>query len=363
MSTPLEDRLRAHFAEQAAREQLGEPDPQAIIDRAQAGPRPLPAGRRARPGRTARIAVVAGLAAACLLVVAVVATTDRNRDSVDIGNEPSTTESEPGTSVTPTTTPPAPTPTTTPTLQVPQTSQGVAVVRLGVLGWWDGQGWVDPEDDAPVPLEGGEEYQVTGVGVPDVATVTGPAPELRGCGIGEVYGVALPSFDAALTAHVAVTGVTDIQPRPVTLLDPAGYRNEAVTGLAGLGINDSQPTVTQAVRVDLDGNGSDEVLLTVTRSPGPGTPARPGDYSVLFVRRVVAGSVEVTSYDQSIPDPTIAGPQYVDKVTVGAVADLNGDGRMEVITEHELFEGQSAYAYELDSGGNMTPVLGVSCGV
>jgi hypothetical protein len=36
---------------------------------------------------------------------------------------------------------------------------------------------------------------------------------------------------------------------------------------------------------------------------------------------------------------------------------------MEVITEHELFEGQSAYAYELDSGGNMTPVLGVSCGV
>ncbi len=51
------------------------------------------------------------------------------------------------------------------------------------------------------------------------------------------------------------------------------------------------------------------------------------------------------------------------EVTVGAVADLNGDGRMEVITEHELFEGRSAYAYELDPSGAMTPVLGVSCGV
>ena len=84
---------------------------------------------------------------------------------------------------------------------------------------------------------------------------------------------------------------------------------------------------------------------------------------MLFVRRAVAGSVEVTSFDESIPDRTIAGPQYVDALRVGAVADLNGDGRMEVITEHELFEGRSTYAYELDAAGGMTPVLGVSCGV
>lgn len=68
-----------------------------------------------------------------------------------------------------------------------------------------------PVGDQPVPLQGGEEYQVTGVGVPDVATVTG-----------ETYAVSLPGFDAPLTAHVGVTGVEDIQPRPVTRLDQAG---------------------------------------------------------------------------------------------------------------------------------------------
>ncbi len=224
--------------------------------------------------------MVAGLAAACLLaVVAVVATTDRNRDAVDIGNEPSTTESEPGTSVTPShdaaRADPAHHPDRRPPGPPDRPGRGRgAAGGAGLVG--RRRAGSTPRTTSPCPWTGGEEYQVTGVGVPDVASRDRPGARVAaGCGIGEVYGVALPSFDAALTAHVAVTGVTDIQPRPVTLLDPAGYRNEAVTGLAGLGINDSQPTVTQAVRVDLDGNGSDEVLLTVTRSPGPGSPPGP----------------------------------------------------------------------------------------
>ena len=53
MSTPLEDRLRAHFADQAAREDVGEPDPQAIVARALAAPEPLRSEPHRRlPGST-----------------------------------------------------------------------------------------------------------------------------------------------------------------------------------------------------------------------------------------------------------------------------------------------------------------------
>ena len=84
---------------------------------------------------------------------------------------------------------------------------------------------------------------------------------------------------------------------------------------------------------------------------------------MVLLRRVVEGRVEVVPVDNSIPDPTITGVQFVDSVTVGAVADLNGDGRIEAIIEHAQYEGRTAYAYELDSTGGSTPVLGAGCGV
>lgn len=135
-----------------------------------------------------------------------------------------------------------------------------------------------------------------------------------------------------------------------------------MAGLARLGITYPQPNVTQAVRVDLAGNGSDEVLLAVSRVAEPGTPARPVDYSVVLLRRVVEGSVDVVSVDRSIPDPTVTDVQFVDSVSVGAVADLNGDGRMEAIIERAQYEGRTAYAYEFDSTGGITAVLGAGCG-
>ena len=103
--------------------------------------------------------------------------------------------------------------------------------------------------------------------------------------------------------------------------------------------------------------------VTVSRLPDPGTPARPGDYSVVFLRRVVEGRVDVVPVDESIPDPTITDAQFVDSVTVGAVADLNGDGRLEAIIERSRFEGRATYAYEFDAAGGVTAVLRKGCGV
>ena len=48
--------------------------------------------------------------------------------------------------------------------------------------------------------------------------------------------------------------------------------------------------------------------------------------------------------------------------TLLAVADLNGDGRMEVVVDSKYYEGQSIYAYSF-AGGQAEDVLSVGCGV
>lgn len=368
MTESIEDRLRAHFAEQAARDDLGEPDPEVAVTRALAAPRPTEQGRgrHGRPGRSRRLAVVGGLAAACLLAVVAVVAADRHHPgSVHMSNEPTTTAR-------PTTSAPEPSTTVESTPAPPSTSlppvapatDAVTVGRDGVLGWWDGRGWVDPTPDSSTPLRGGERFQVLRLGRP-ATTATGSAPRLDGCGAGDAYLVDLGSaFDDPGVA-VAVTGVAGVQPRPAAVLDPAtpGYREAAQAVLQTLGITDPGPTVAQVVRADIDGDGSDEALVVAERISDPqNLIAAGGDYSVLFLRRLVNGSVQTTVVEQSLAAGSEAGNPFIERFRVGPVADLNGDGRMEVVVDSSYYEGSSTVAYELAATGTLESVMAAGCG-
>jgi hypothetical protein len=45
------------------------------------------------------------------------------------------------------------------------------------------------------------------------------------------------------------------------------------------------------------------------------------------------------------------------------MADLNGDGRMEVIVQTDYYEGGSTAAYELSGTGALESVMAAGCGV
>ena len=369
MTTSIEDRLGTHFAEQAARDDLGEPDPQTVVTRALAAPRPTEQGRggRGRPGRPRRIAVVGGLVAACLLaVVAVIATAGRGGDSVDMAHDP-TTDTEPRTTTTvpgTTTGSVAESTTTTPAGAAAAPAGSVVVAAGGILGRWDGAAWVDDVDSLPAPVQGGERYLATRVGTPGIVSETGPAPVRLGCVADDFYAVELPAFDPPTRAGVAVTGVRDIQPRPVTVVDPAGYRDAAVAALASLGVDDPRAVARQVVRADLDGDGDDEILMTVDRvADRENLRAAPGDYSMVFLRRVVDGGVETVPVEQVVADVTPGEFPFIVVHDVTAVADLNGDGRMEAVVDSNYYEGGSTTAYELGPDGALRPVLGIGCGV
>ncbi len=131
--------------------------------------------------------------------------------------------------------------------------------------------------------------------------------------------------------------------------------------LASLGIQDPDPLLRQVVRADLDGDGSDEVLVRAERLVDRESllPVE-GEYSVLFLRRLVGGAVRDTVLfsDTAHVD---AGSRYMTAFDVGAVADLNGDGRMEVVIGIKYYEGSSVQVHELQ-GDTLAPVLGLGCG-
>ena len=369
MNAILEDRLRAHFREHAALDVLEDPDPRAVIDRAQAVPAPLPSPRRRPPARgTARgLVLIAGLAAACLLAVVAIVATRGDGDKVGTNDDPDPTttdqpERRPATTAPDATSTTVPETTTTTPAGPAASVRSVVVAPLGVLGWWDGRHWVAAWDHQPVPLLGGEQYQLTRIGTSRV-TVTGPAPTTADC-VDERPIVRLDAFAGDVDTVVGVTGVADIQPRPVTVLDPAGYQDDAVAALASVGIDDPAARPKLVVRTDLDGDGSDEVLMQVERIADYGT-LRPeaGDYSAVFLRRVVGGEVRTVPVEHFVADMSGEGPGYIVLSSVVAVADLNGDGRMEVVLDSDYYEGSNTVAYELAGNGTLVEVMGTGCGV
>jgi DNA-directed RNA polymerase specialized sigma24 family protein len=173
-----------------------------------------------------------------------------------------------------------------------------------------------------------------------------------------------PDRDRPDVEGVAVAGLDDLQPRPVEELDPTAevYRAAAAEVAISMGVGEPAPEVAQVVRADLDGDGLAEVLVMAEQHGQPGSSlAAPGDWSAAFVRRVVAGAVQTTVVESHLTTDVDAPllPQY----RVGAIADLNGDGRLEVVLNMSYYEGSETTIREVGADGNLREVLSAACGV
>ena len=174
----------------------------------------------------------------------------------------------------------------------------------------------------------------------------------------------------------------EVQPRlPAALsLNSQIYRDIVKRFLATQGLNVEKPVLTQLFKVDLEGDGVDEVLICAQNIAakgeasfeadqplvkGTGLPgaAQPGAYSVLLLRKLVDGKVAelplhfFVSPKGSAPvddnwTPPVVGRFY-------QTADLNGDGVLEIIAGTAFYEGYDYRVFEV-RGGKVREVL--SCG-
>jgi hypothetical protein len=145
--------------------------------------------------------------------------------------------------------------------------------------------------------------------------------------------------------------------------------------LKSRGIADPKVRITRIVRVDLDGDGEEEVLISATNyftegksdhstalfPEAPIDSPRPGSYSIVTLRRVVAGKVQTQLVAGELypkPDEPVAPNVY----QVAAVLDLNGDGKLEVIVHSFYYEGGQTTIYRCQPE-KIEAVLSVECGV
>lgn len=271
---------------------------------------------------------------------------------------PTTTTLEPTT----TTTIPPTTTTTSNLLEGDWAEEPLVTVDFGALGWWDGSGWVDAQTEATLPVEGGEDYQVTRL---DELAMTTAGPQTTVCDPLELVGVELA--DPGLLGDypgpygVAISAPWPLQPHLFEVsTDDGTYAGFAAELLASRGLDVASPVIKQVVRFDLEGDGVNEVFV-VAEEVTPGLLMEVGDYSIAFLRKVVDGEVQTAI----LGDTVVLGPedQFAGAHSIGGVADLNGDGTMEIITNSAFFEGFSVAAWEYvnDDLGPMK-VLETGCG-
>jgi hypothetical protein len=142
--------------------------------------------------------------------------------------------------------------------------------------------------------------------------------------------------------------------------------------LKSKGIEQPKVKIDNILRVDLDGNGEDEVLISATNylSKDESVPMRSpaGSYSVVLLRRQVAGKVETQlvagefhpkAYPKAAQDEGRFDAPNAYKVI--AVLDLDGDGKMEVVVGSNYYEGEEITIYRCDPK-KVEALLSVSCG-
>jgi hypothetical protein len=236
-----------------------------------------------------------------------------------------------------------------------------------LLGASSGGKWLKSEAASGL-IPGGEQYRLytlTG----EAGNSVGSKPVNGGEGpCSDTFYVTLTPFPAGRGSLVAVGGPWNAMPRKLKIASPEVqvYKEAATALLRRKGIVDPKVNLTQVLQVDLDGDGVEEVLVSANNyqrfKPGGGlTPdARAGDYSLVFMRKVVRGTVvtKIVTGEYYPKAKKFTGPA---EHRIMGVLDLNGDGIMEIVLSGRYYEGDWVEAYRVQ-GAKIIKLFSMGCG-
>lgn len=236
-----------------------------------------------------------------------------------------------------------------------------------LIGGMVGGKWMEASAVAP-KLKGGEKYRFYNLsGQAGESVGAGPKSAADYCSdTMEVEFAPKPAEGVVL----AIGGQWNAMPRAPQVLVKTGQIYEAAVSHILRGKRFAQPriNITRILRVDLEGDGTEETLVSATHyrdGMGDDTPmaTRPkdGDYSFVFLRKLIRGRVQTIIIDGEfyprIKEDTGPPNQYI----VSAVADVDGDGRMEVIVRSDYYEGGGSTIYSV-RGNRIKQMTSCGCG-
>jgi hypothetical protein len=238
-----------------------------------------------------------------------------------------------------------------------------------LIGGVSGGKWLEADAIKPM-IKGGERYRLYTL-TKQMGTATGGKSESYGEPCEDTITM---KFTPESKDAIAVGGDWNAQPRvprAVGTRDPV-YRQVVAGFLRRKGFVRPKINITQVIRIDLDGDGTEEVIVSANHlagglgsaERGMAFHAQPGDYSLVFVRKLVRGKVQdLVLTEEYFPKKTSEPWGPPNKHNVAAVLDLNGDGRMEIILHGAYYEGSWSTVFRLDANNKFENVFGCGCGV
>ena len=144
------------------------------------------------------------------------------------------------------------------------------------------------------------------------------------------------------------------------------YQKIALDFLKTKGIKPKNFKFENAFSIDLEGDGSDEIFLEATNYKNKngeiGSPARAGSYSFVLMRKIINGKPQNILIGGEFHPKKPEIEDYVTESDLSAFADLNGDGKIELILENIYsYGGVSTEIYE-SQNNILKEVLAVECG-
>ncbi len=150
-------------------------------------------------------------------------------------------------------------------------------------------------------------------------------------------------------------------PRSVAKLDnnSAAYLQAVGEVLKANGLPNSKPKIEEIYKTDLDGDGTDEVIILATNYTRKEYTVETGGYSFAMVRQIVNGKVaNIVLGGDFITDEAVAENTY----ELSGIVDLDGDGKMEIVMFSAYYEGAATQAFKIENGVAKV-VLETECGL
>jgi hypothetical protein len=172
-----------------------------------------------------------------------------------------------------------------------------------------------------------------------------------------------------LKAGIAIQSPSwNVMPRLPGAIDPKDTTYVQIVSdiLQREGIKKPDVKITQAYKIDLDGDGKEEVVIAANRYAqgfrelsGVGNETSAGDYTLVLVRKIIGEKVQNIVLAKAVWLKGNEGP-LPRANHISAIADLNGDGVMELVFYNAYHEGSGSVVVQLN-GSKAATVLECSC--
>ena len=160
----------------------------------------------------------------------------------------------------------------------------------------------------------------------------------------------------------------DPVPRTPTVIDPNGntYKGIVREYLQSKGIANPVVKIDKVLRIDLEGDGQDEVIISgrnvETEDAETGQTIKKGSYSFMILRKIVGSKVATITIGSEIYTDDLDVVQWTPRDRdVKAILDLDADGIMEIVVYTTVYEGVGSTVYKIRNG-EAVEVLSVGCG-